>query len=122
MSAQRPRVSTRRLLLVGILVCLLLAGVVSYYASSSPDGLMFVAGEKGFLGSAGPHASDGSPFAGYATKGVANARLSRGLAGLVGATIVFVLAGGLFLAVRRRENASSDSDASDHATHDRRDA
>ena len=54
MTAPRPRVSTRRLMLVGILVCLVLAGVVSYYASSHPDGLEFVAGEKGFAGSAGP--------------------------------------------------------------------
>jgi cobalt/nickel transport system permease protein/cobalt/nickel transport protein len=102
MSTPRPRVSTRRLLVVGILVSLVLAGLVSYYASSHPDGLMFVASQRGFLHSAGSHASDGSPFAGYATKGVANARLSRGLAGLVGATLVFVLAGGLFLVVRRR--------------------
>ena len=63
----RPRVTTRRLVVVGILVSLLLAGVVSFYASSHPDGLEFVAREKGFSGSAGSHRGDGSPFAGYAS-------------------------------------------------------
>ena len=118
MSTPRPRVSTRRLLVVGILVCLVLAGLVSYYASSHPDGLMSVASQKGFLDSAGSHASGGSPFAGYATKGVANARLSRGLAGLVGATIVFVLAGGPFLVVRRRGEGGAGHATSRDATTD----
>ena len=93
------------LLVVGVLVCLLLAGVVSFYASNHPDGLVFVAGEKGFLGSARAHASDGSPFAGYATRGIDNARLSGGIAGIVG--VVFVLPGllagpALFTVLRRR--------------------
>ena len=112
----RPRVSTRRLVVVGILVSLFLAGVVSFYASTHPDGLAFVAGERGFLHSAGAHASDGSPFAGYSTRGVENARLSRGLAGVVGATLVFVLAGGLFLVVRRRENSDAVGDTAGDPT------
>jgi cobalt/nickel transport system permease protein/cobalt/nickel transport protein len=103
-------VTTRRLVVVGILVSLFLAGVVSFYASSHPDGLEFVAGEKGFLHSAGAHASDDSPFAGYATRGVENARLSGGIAGVVGAALVFVLAGGLFLVVRRRDQADTAGD------------
>jgi cobalt/nickel transport protein len=106
----RPQVTTRRLVVIGVLVSLFLAGVVSFYASSHPDGLEFVAGEKGFLSSAGRHASDDSPFAGYATRGVDNARLSGGIAGVVGATLVFVLGGGLFLAVRRRDRSVSSSD------------
>ncbi len=112
----RPRVTTRRLVVVGILVSLFLAGVVSFYASSHPDGLVSVAGQKGFLHSGGSHAGDGSPFAGYATRGVDNARLSGGIAGVVGATLVFALAGGLFLAVRRRDRSEPSGDASSHAT------
>ncbi len=114
----RPRVTTRRLVVIGVLVSLFLAGIVSFYASSHPDGLAFVAGEKGFLHSAGAHASDGSPFAGYSTRGVENARLSRGLAGVVGATLVLVLAGGLFLVVRRRDQADTAGDTSGDTTTD----
>ena len=116
--SSRRRVSTRRLVVVGILVSLLLAGVVSFYASTHPDGLAFVAGEKGFLHSAGAHASDASPFAGYSTRGVENARLSRGLAGVVGATLVFVLAGGLFLLVRRRDQSDALGDSAHDAAGD----
>ena len=110
-STPRQSVTTRRLVVVGVLVSLFLAGVVSFYASSHPDGLEFVAGEKGFLNSAGTHASDDSPFAGYATRGVDNPRLSGGIAGVAGATLVFVLAGGLFLAVRRRATAATTATA-----------
>ncbi|MBD3784286.1 MAG: PDGLE domain-containing protein, partial [Micrococcales bacterium] len=38
-STAPPRVSTRRLVVVGLAVCLVIAGVVSFYASSHPDGL-----------------------------------------------------------------------------------
>ena len=100
----RRRVSTRTLLVLGVLVSLLLAGVVSFYASSHPDGLEFVAGEKGFLGSATDHASSGSPFAEYATRGVEDARLSGGIAGVVGVVVVGAVAGGLFMVLRRREH------------------
>ena len=113
-----PRVTTRRLVVVGILVSLFLAGVVSFYASTHPDGLAFVAGEKGFLHSAGAHASDDLPFAGYATRGVENARLSRGIAGIVGATLVFVLAGGLFVLVRRRDDSDTAGDTAGDTTRD----
>jgi cobalt/nickel transport protein len=116
MSTPPPRVSTRRLMAVGILVCLVLAGVVSFYASSHPDGLEFVAREKGFAGSAAPHASDASPFAGYATRGVDDARVSGGVAGIVGGALVFVIAGGLFLAVRRRGHDGDDAATEAHAT------
>lgn len=95
-------VSTRALVVTGLVVALLLAGVVSYYASNSPDGLNRVAEDKGFSQTQKSHASDGSPLAGYGMKGVSNQRLSGGVAGVVGCLVVLVLAGGLALVVRRR--------------------
>ncbi|CAN5510054.1 hypothetical protein BH10ACT10_BH10ACT10_28330 [soil metagenome] len=96
------RVSTRVLVVTGLLVALLLAGVVSFYASASPDGLNRVARDKGFSSTQTKHASDDSPFAGYGTKGVSDGRLSKGVAGVVGCAVVLALAGGLTFAVRRR--------------------
>jgi hypothetical protein len=110
------RVSTRALVVTGLLVALLLAGVVSFYASRSPDGLNHVAQEHGFAKTATPHKSDGSPLAGYSTKGVDNARLSRGIAGVAGVLLVLGLAGGLALVVRRR----AESDTPDDVTADER--
>jgi hypothetical protein len=94
---------------VGIaVVALLLAGVVSYYASAHPDGLMYVAGKTGFIDQETAHNGANGPLAGYGTKGVDNERLSGGLAGVIGTVVVLVVAGGLVLLVRRRPTDSSD--------------
>ena len=42
-------------LISGFIASLFLAGVVSFYASSSPDGLEKVAGDIGFIDSAKEH-------------------------------------------------------------------
>ena len=44
---KRP-VSTRLLVVAGVLVALLLAGVASFYASGDPDGLTKVSEDQGF--------------------------------------------------------------------------
>jgi len=98
---------TKTLMAVGVLVALLLAGVVSLYASSNPDGLEYVAGKTGFLDTAEEHPAAGSPMADYSAKGVDNPRLAGGLAGVSGALLVLVLAGGLAFAVRRRGSADA---------------
>lgn len=104
------RVSTRVLVLASLLVALLLAGIVSYYASSSPDGLNRVAEDQGFSHTQ-KHATHDSPFAGYGTRGVEDSRLSRGVAGVAGSLVVLALAGGLALVVRRRGGSPEDGDA-----------
>jgi hypothetical protein len=90
---------------VSLLVALLLAAVVSFYASSNPDGLERVAGDTGFNAAEEDHALAGSPFADYGTSGVDNARLSGGLAGIVGVLATFALAGGIFYVVKRRDTS-----------------
>jgi len=99
----RRRPSTRTLVAVGVLVSLLLAGIGSFYSSALPDGLEFVAEQTGFADSAREHATADSPFAEYATKGVDSPRLSGGLAGVAGSVLVLVIAGGLFMLLRRRD-------------------
>lgn len=91
---------------VGLVVALSLAFFVSPYASSQPDGLNKVAIDKDFADDEQPHALDDGPTAGYAVKGVGNERLATGLAGLVGVSVTFAIAGGLFFALRqaRRTN------------------
>ena len=107
-SAEKKRVPFRWVAVGIAVVALLLAGVVSYYASANPDGLEYVAGKTGFLDSASEHGAADGPLADYGTKGVDNERLSGGLAGVIGTVVVLVLAGGLALVVRRRSAASSD--------------
>jgi hypothetical protein len=105
MSRPRRLPSTRTVVVVGVLLSLVLAGVVSFYASSHPDGLEHVAGEKGFLGSARDSASAGSPFADYTTRGIDDARLSGGLAGVVGVLVVGLVAFALFRALAARKKS-----------------
>jgi hypothetical protein len=83
------------------------AGVASYYASSHPDGLEYVAGTVGFIDRADDSPAAKSPLADYSTKGVDNDRVSGGIAGVAGSALVLVLAGGLFWVLRRRDPASS---------------
>ncbi|MGZ5415568.1 MAG: PDGLE domain-containing protein [Nocardioides sp.] len=103
------RPSTRALVVVGVLVALLLAGVASYYASSDPDGLNRVAEDQGIAQTEREHQAGDGPLAGYETKGVDDDRLSVLVAGVTGSLVVLALFGGLTLVLRRR----ADSDGAD---------
>ena len=106
----RRRPSTRAVVAVGLVVSLLLAGVVSFYASSHPDGLEHVSSSLGFHTTAQDSATSGSPLAGYAVSDVGDARLSGGLAGVVGVVVVAAVMTGLVLLLRRRRTPT-DTDA-----------
>jgi hypothetical protein len=86
----------------GLLVALALAFFVSPQAGSQPDGLDKVASDQGFADQATTQRTEDSPLAGYGVDGVDNDRLSTGLAGVIGVSVTFVLAGGLFVVLRRR--------------------
>lgn len=92
-------------LVVGLLLSLLLAGVASFYASGAPDGLEKVAADRGFQDTAREHPLERGPLAGYGTRGVHDARLSGGLAGVAGVAVTLVVAGGLFRLLARRRRA-----------------
>ena len=102
----RRRVPTRLVVVAGVLVALLLAGLVSFYASGDPDGLTKVSEGQGFAQSENQHRAGDGPLAGYETKGVADDRLSGGLAGVVGSLVVLTIAGGGALVVRRRRTSA----------------
>jgi cobalt/nickel transport protein len=82
------RASTKAVAAGLLLVALLMAGVVSRFASSDPDGLTKVAEDHGFAGTGSSHHS---VLGGYS-----------GLTGVLGVLVVLALAGGLTYAVRRR--------------------
>lgn len=94
--------SLGRVLAIGGAVCLLLAGVVSAWASGHPDGLEFVAEHLGFAGAAGDHATGGSPLADYTVRGLGDGALSGGMAGVIGVLAVALVMAGLLLVLRRR--------------------
>ncbi|MEU3333776.1 energy-coupling factor ABC transporter permease [Streptomyces sp. NPDC006668] len=96
------RTSRRALWITGLATSLVLAGVVSFYASSNPDGLEKVAHDKGLDSRTEKHASADSPLADYGVKDVENARLSGGLAGVIGVGMTVVAGSAVFWVVRRR--------------------
>lgn len=91
---------------VGLVLALVCAGVLSFYASGSPDGLEYAAEQLGFAQAATDHAAASSPLADYQVAGVEDARLSGGLAGVVGTGIVLALSAGLMRALSRRTTES----------------
>ncbi len=93
--------------LLGLLLTLLLAGGVSYYASSQPDGLEKISATKGIDEQARDHDAADSPLADYGVKGVDDARLSVGVAGVLGVLVTFAFGGAVVLAVRRRDGKSA---------------
>jgi len=84
----------------GAYVVSLLVALLAPLASGSPDGLERVAEDKGFIASAidVPY----ELIADYALPGVENEAVATILAGLIGATVVFLLVAAAVWALRRR--------------------
>jgi cobalt/nickel transport system permease protein len=99
------RASRRKVWVTGLVTSLVLAGFVSFYASASPDGLEKVAKDKGIDKRVEKHASQDSPLAGYGVKDISDARISGGLAGVIGVGVTVVAGSGVFWAVRRRRTS-----------------
>jgi cobalt/nickel transport protein len=83
-------------------VSLLVAGVLSYFASGDPDGLDKTVEETGIAGHAQDHPFAGSAFADYALGG--DDRFT-GLAGVLGVVVVLALSFGLFWFLRKKSDA-----------------
>jgi len=89
---------------VGLWLCLLVA-VFSPLASSSPDGLERVAGDKGFLNLA--HEPPFQVIADYVFPGIENEALATILAGLIGTLIIFGVVYGVAWLIRSRQKGET---------------
>ncbi|WFE24124.1 PDGLE domain-containing protein [Solwaraspora sp. WMMD937] len=104
--------------LAGLFVSLLLAGVVSNFASGSPDGLDSastqgcefdgeeIVGGACMSSGAQDHELADSPFADYGLTAVDNGFVGTAVAGAVGVLLTFAVAGGLFWLTRSRRPAA----------------
>ncbi|WP_406494898.1 energy-coupling factor ABC transporter permease [Streptomyces sp. NBC_00846] len=107
--------SPRGLWATGLITALVLAGFVSFYASASPDGLEKVAADQGIDKKTEEHAAKDSPLADYGVKDISDARVSGGLAGVIGVGATIVVGSGVFYVLRRRRTP----DAPAGSAHDR---
>ena len=90
--------TNRKFYIIGFIVSLFLAGVVSFYASSSPDGLEKVAEDIGFIDTAKPHTNADGALADYGdTKSI-----PVGVAGVIGVIGTAVVAGIGFKLIARK--------------------
>lgn len=89
--ADRPAARGTWKVAAPLLVAVLIAGLLSPFASAYPDGLEWVAGQLGFLKESAPLFV--TPLADYAVAGVDNAALSTALAGVIGVALVAGVAG-----------------------------
>jgi cobalt/nickel transport protein len=100
--------NNRKFYISGFVVSLFLAGVVSFYASSSPDGLEKVAEDIGFIETAKDHSYVDGALADYGVKGIENERTSVGVAGVIGVIGTAVVAGiGFKLIARKPKKAGN---------------
>lgn len=88
-------------LAAGLAVAVVIAVVVSPFASDEPDGLERVAIDEGFAASGREHALADGPTADYGVDGIEDDRVGTAVSGLIGLAVTGVVAGGLFLALRR---------------------
>jgi len=72
-----------------LLVCLVIAGFFSLFASPDPDGLEKVAEDHGFIEAGEGHEVIKSPMPDYAVPGIENEALSGSLAGIAGTVLMF---------------------------------
>ncbi|MFE2035944.1 energy-coupling factor ABC transporter permease [Streptomyces scopuliridis] len=107
--------STRKVWATGLVTALVLAGFVSFYASASPDGLEKVAADQGIDRKTEPHQTADSPLADYGVRDVGDARISGGLAGVIGVGATVVVGSGVFWVVRRRRTAPDTAPAGGNA-------
>lgn len=94
------RVKAREIL-IGLSAALLLALVLSPFASSSPDGLEKVAERQGFLAKGEGEPALKTPVPDYAWPGVADEGRATRIAGGVGTLVTFAAAWGVAALIRR---------------------
>ena len=79
----------RKEIIIWLLVALIVAGLISWFASSSPDGLERIAADKGFLDKGEVEPVLKAPFPDYLVPKIPSERLATSLAGIFGTLLVF---------------------------------
>jgi cobalt/nickel transport system permease protein len=89
---------------------MLVAGVVSLFASAHPDGLEFVGAKLGFESAATDSAAAGSPLADYGVSGIGNTHVSGALAGIIGVLVTIAVGLAVAKLASLRSPARADAD------------
>jgi len=99
--------SSKKLLVIGLLASIVIAGFLSFYASSQPDGLEIVSADQGLDVTAVDSANSDSALADYGVAGVENERASAFLGGVIGVAITGLAGVGLYVWLREPKSAET---------------
>lgn len=100
--------SSKKLVVVGLIVSIVIAGFLSFYASSQPDGLEKVSADQGLDVTAVDSANADSALADYGVAGVENERASAFLGGVIGVAITGLAGFGLYIWLRDPNTADTN--------------
>ncbi len=93
---------TKKEVIAGLIIALVLGVFISGFASSWPDGLEKVAEDKGFLEKTDAEPTFPSPIPDYAWPGIKNEKAATGLAGAAGTLLTFGVMYGLAVLVKEK--------------------
>jgi cobalt/nickel transport system permease protein len=99
--------SNKKLLVVGLIVSIVIASILSFYASSQPDGLEKVTADQSLDVNAVDSANADSALADYGVAGVENERASAFLGGIIGVAITGLAGVGLYVWLREPKSAQT---------------
>ncbi len=91
-------------IVIGLAIALFIAGIISIFASSWPDGLEKVAEKLNFLEKGEGEPALTSPVPDYAMPGVKNEKLATSVAGVIGTLIVFGFSYGIAMLIKQRKS------------------
>ena len=100
--------SSKKLVVVGLIVSIVIAGFLSFYASGQPDGLEKVSADQGLDVTAVDSANADSALADYGVAGVENERASAFLGGVIGVAITGLAGFGLYIWLRDPNTADTN--------------
>lgn len=103
---------TRKVFAIGLVVALFIAVVIAQFASSSPDGLEYVAEQEGFADAAADHDLAAGPLAEYGDGLTDNDWWNTAIAGLAGTLLTLTIGYGVFRLARRTDHNDPESAAS----------
>lgn len=104
----------RREVWIVIVAAIIIAGILSPFASPDPDGLEKVAQTKGFIEKGEGKETIHAPMPDYAVPGVRSEGVSTAVAGIAGTMLTFVIAFGAGRILRKgRAAAQTGAEAED---------
>jgi cobalt/nickel transport protein len=103
----------RKEIWIGLVLALIVAGVLSVFASPNPDGLEKVAQTKGFIDLGEGKEVIRAPIPDYAVPGLKDEKLATAAAGIIGTVITFTAALGIGRVMRRRHGTQVQAGVED---------